>query len=1076
MQKSRPKSLQKVVRPPSLFGSLRSLHSLPDEDDNPLTRTTSTPTSTYSEKLNDISGSEVLHHGEVQTAGSMFRKKSQYFVLTETHLVRFKSQARASDVFPSIPSSLGRSTGMRHSRMSSSGSLHELQSSSTASESYHATLLNQIVAVYKLDDGRPFFSVQISWLDEDTMYASETTLQLHDPTDSDLWLSSIRGAAMKARLTNPLPFSQHLVEWTARALEQEQDYDPQQFHMFKVVQRASKAAGRSSSDDLSKLSSEIFILAIGIFKVHLIPLPKLSRTSSSPSLSEMIGASHGVTTLTALTLQTTDDSFSVTFRTPLRQPIILCLASFCSTDIALWLRQAAEYLRPEWIEQPFTWNVPQSLEDETLPVPCSSNDEYLCLNRTLCAYCAGYDIDASKIQYEVILQGEDAPIFVLQPPADGRRIYSVLELLAVMRALRYNESFACISFSNISLDPLRGRYDRNGEDHVAWTTRSGDPLRVGDQSTFTLLVQEVQALATKSKRLRRLDFSFSLAEKRVQDPGYDVQDPGCGLCEALFPLCAKEQTNVDWIVLNGITLRDVDLDYLYAATIDRRCHFRAIDVAYCGLSERSLDLVLHALSHQFSTMESVDISGNPARLDSSWHRHIHSFEFMRKLQLSNVCRESVPEPLVPPDLLISWKLEEIILDRTMLNAETVETLASYLSHPQSQFLKNLSLNQCQLTGMQAADLLSAQHKGVTGVRNLHIQLTENRLEQDHEHLVKAISRNWTPAQMTMQMLEYKTETNFRAFLAAFASNQTTSWLDISKVTLPCDASEETCEALRGLLAFNATLEFLDISGEKTHIEAASLGRGLYAALGGLKGNKTLRMLRIQRQSLGLQGANTIASVLEENEHLQELHCEDNEINLQGFTIMVNSMEHNTSVQYLPSMDADRVWAQKKVDREVQDIKEQTSLASSANMAYTKATVRKTLGRTISGQKAPRAPDRTSLLPEMSMRDAVGSVWQNWDREVARLQKYLDRNYALAHGLPLEKSAMLDFGRPGTGDSLLTAMGDLTFEKTPTAESNAQLGHAVEEDEEGEALTLHEGPGDEGDDQGSPLAISQAFQV
>lgn len=1016
----------------------------------------------------------MLHHGEVQTAGSMFRKKSQYFVLTETHLVRFKSQTRASDVFPAIPLSLGKSAGMRHSRMSSSGSLHELQSSSSTGESYHATLLNQIVAVYKLDDGRPFFSVQISWLDEDTMYASETTLQLHDPTESDLWLSSIRGAAMKARLTNPLPFSQHLVEWTARALEQEWDYDPQQFHMFKVVQRASKAGGRSSTDDLTKLTSTTAILAIGMFKVHLVPLPKPSRTLSSTSLSDMVGASHGVTTLTALGLQTTDDSFSMTFRTPLAEPTILCLASFCSTDIALWLRQAAEYLRPEWIEQPFTWNVPQILEDETLPVPTSSNEDYSCLNRTLCAYCAGYNIDASKIRYEVIWQCEDAPAFELQPPADGRRVYSTLELLAVMRALRYNESFGCISFSNVSLDPLRDRFDRKGDDHVPWTTRSGEALNVGDQSRFTLLVQEVQALATKSKRLRRLNFSFSLAEKQVLRAGIDVQDPGCGLCEALFPLCAKEYTNVDWIILNGIVLKDADLDYLYAATIDRRCHFRAIDIAYCGLSERSIDLVLHALSHQSSTIESIDISGNPARLESSWHRHICSFEFMRKLQLSNVCRTSVPEPLVPPDLLVSWKLEEIVLDRTALNAESVEALASYLSHPQSHFLEVLSLNQCQLTGNQAADLLSAQHKGANGVRNLHIQLTENRLEQGHEHLVKAVSRNWTPTEMTMQMLEYKTESNFRALLAAFASNQTTRWLDISKVSLPSDASEGTCEALRGIFVFNETLEFLDISGEKTHIEAASLGKGLYSALGGLKSNKTLEVLRIEHQSLGMQGANIIASVLEANGSLRELHCEDNEINLQGFTIMVNSMEQNTSIQYLPSMDADRMWAQKKVDREVQDLKDHNAVLS-ANMAHTKATVKKTLGRTVSGRKTPRVSEKVGLLPELSIRAAVGSVWQNWDREVARLQKYLDRNFALAHGLPLEGNAALDGGGPGTSDSLLTAaMNDMDLDRTPTAESDLQLGHDAIDENGGE--TLHESPGDEGSDHGGPLEISQSLQV
>ena len=970
----------------------------------------------------------------------MFRKKSQYFVLTDTHIVRFKSQARASEIFPSIPSSLGRASGQRHSRMSSSGSLHDFASSSASSssgESYYATLLNQVVAVYNLDDGRPYFSVEISYLDQDTMHASAMTLQLHDPRDSELWLSSIRGAAMKARLTNPLPFTQNLVEYTARALEQERDYDPQQFHMFKVVQRASKSGGRSSSDDLTKVTSSICILAIGIFKVHLVPLPKLSRTASSTSLSEMMGASHGVTTLTALNLQASDDSFSLTFRTPLRQPNTLCLASFCSMDIALWMRQAAEYLRPEWIEQPFTWNVPQSLEDETLPVP-PSEDDYQCLNRTLCAYCAAYEIDASKIRYEVNWQCEDAPAFELRPPADGRAKYSVLELLAILRALRYNESFGSISFNNVSLDSLRDRYDHFGDDHVPWSTRGGQSLDMPDQSAFTLLVQEIQALAIKSKRLRRMDFSFSLTKRPLKDLG-DIHDPGCGLCEALFPLCAKEHTNVDWIILNGIALSEADIDYLYNATIDRVCHFRAIDIGYCGLADRSMTSILHALSHQCSTMESIDLSGNLARLDPSWHDHVRSFEFMRKIQLSNIYRTSVPDPLIPSDLLQSWKLEEIRLDRTPLNTQTISALADYLSHPQSQFLRLLSLNQCQVTGNGAAELLNAMSEGRSDPRNLHLQLTENRLEQGHELLVDAITRNCTPAQMTMQMLVYNVETNYRSLLSAFANNKTTWWLNISKTSLPSDASEETCDALQTMFAENTTLEYLDICGEKTHIEAASLGKGLYAALVGLKSNKTLKFLRIQHQRLGLQGANTLASVLEENSSLQELQCEDNEISLQGFTILVNSMEQNRGIQYLPSMNTDRLWAQKRLDREVQDMREYSSL-SSATMASTKATVKKTLGRTISSQKSPRIPERTSLLPDVDIRAAVGSLSQKWDREVARLQKYLDRNYNLARGLPLEGPSLLNFDRPTTSDSLATAMNDIDLDKTPVAESNLQLGH------------------------------------
>lgn len=166
-----------------IHSSFHSLHSLQDEDEEDPTGTSSIPSSSLpllSSCDVSITAAErrVLHHGEVQLAGGMFRKKSQYLVLTDKHLVRFKSRSRASDVFPSIPASKGRRNDeVRHSRLSSSGSLHELQTSST-NDSLSAIPLNQIVAVYKLDDGRPYFSVEVAHLDQDRAAA----ITLRKPT------------------------------------------------------------------------------------------------------------------------------------------------------------------------------------------------------------------------------------------------------------------------------------------------------------------------------------------------------------------------------------------------------------------------------------------------------------------------------------------------------------------------------------------------------------------------------------------------------------------------------------------------------------------------------------------------------------------------------------------------------------------------------------------------------------------------------------------------------------------------------------------------------------------------------
>jgi Leucine-rich repeat (LRR) protein len=1062
MTKARPRSLQRTGRPGGMFGARRSLHTS-QEDENYLTRTASTPTSIQSPDSIPIAniGSTVLHHGEIQTAGGMFRKKCLYFVLTDTHLIRFKTQALAAEMFPSIPSSLGRANGSRHSRvssMSSSSSLHELHTT-TSGEGHQVIPLHQIVAVWRLDDGRPYFSIEIDHFDEDTSYTGSMTLHLNDPRDYELWMSSIRGAVLKARLANPQPFSDSLVEHTCRVLDQERDYDPQHFVMFKVVQRAGKMGPRSSFEDLSKVTSNICILAIGYHKVHLLPLPRPSRSASPILVTEFSGVSYGLMTLTQLNMHDQDDAFSVTFRLPLRQGSTLYLASSVANDIAVSMRHAADYLRPNWAEAPFTWNVPDSLEDHIWPIP-DSEEPYECYNRTLAAYCTGYGIDPSRIVYQVREHGEDAPIFELRSPdVRGGNRYTVLELLAIVRSLRYNEYFLTISFNDVNLDYLHNACDRFGDDHVPWTTKSGQPLNILDQESATLLVQEVRALAVKSRRLRRLDFSFCLSRTLQNDGSH--QDPGCGICEALFPICGRQWTNIDWIVLNGIHLTEIDIDYIFSAALDKSCHIRALEVSCCALEVQSMQTVLQAITHQLQTIESIDLSGNPARLESGiLEDYLAELEFIRKLNLSNINITSGPKALLSSRTLCGWKLVELRLSRTSINEATVDALAGYLISDQSAFLRLLELDRCRLTSREAATLLNAVSLGSGKIRDLHMKLSENLLEQHHDALVDAVSHSSTPRLLTMQMLEYKNENNFSKLLDAFARNATTEFLDISKASLQKDASDETCEALHRMLAKNHTLRELNLCGEHSHLEAANYGSGLNRALMGLMHNESLQVLRIEHQRLGLQGASTLASILEVNHTLQEIHLENNEINLQAFTVIVNAVEDNKTLLFLPPMDFDRAVSQGKVDREVENMRNPSSPISNsvAAMSYTtKATVNRTLGRTIgktigggprslSVRNLDKTPSPLHQYSETDIKAAVGSLTQRWNREVARLDKYLARNYNLLHGLPEQdgtahgEAAGLEGTRVGSSSSLEAALREMNMDedRTPIADVDRQL--------------------------------------
>ncbi|KAL8641368.1 MAG: hypothetical protein Q9228_001820 [Teloschistes exilis] len=1028
--KKRPHSLQKTGRPSSLLGSLRS-----HDEDEELTRAASSPSSMLSLApiIPDVAAGMVIQHGPLPEVGPMFRKRCPYLVLTDSHLIRFKNQERASDMFPNILASPTQPR-MRHSRLSSSSSLHELQS---ASDNPHSIPLLHIVAVYKLDDGEPYFSIEVAHFDPNAQHAATMTIQIHDPRDSDTWLTAIRSTASKARMVNAIPFSQPLIEYTARALEQERDYDPHHFRMFTVVQRANKSGKRSSSDDLTKLTSKICILAIGAYKVHLVPLPKTTKAPSSPSPSDTGGELYGIVTLVSVNIQNHDDSFQLWFRPPFQPAIALHLAALCVDEVAVWLRQTAEYLRPEWTEVPFTWDVPLTLNDQLLPVP-AEEEEHRAFDRTLTAYCAGYGADTSNIVYTVDTTCEDAPAFSLVEPGKlDRPKYSSLELLAIFRALRYNETFKTISFAGISLDNLHGLCDYHGWEHAPFTTRSGTPVDIEGLHQAPVLIQEIRALALKSRRIRRMDFSSCLTRK---PPSADSPDSGCGICEALFPLCIKQLTNVDWVILNGLTLSDDDIDYLYSAAIEKSCHFRAIEVGSCGLSDRSVQVILQCLTEQSATLEAINLSGNYARLEPrALKEYLHDFPYIRDLNLSYIYRTSGREPLLELDTLLRWKLFRLNLSRASLNTETVAALGAYLRDPRSSTLRHLRLDQCGLTGGVVAGLL--EDMTFSTPRALHLYISENYLEKEHERLCKAISESRTPMSITVTMLVYEEERNFRLFVQAWTNNKSTSYLNISKVSLPAEAGADTVSAMRRMFAENQTLEYLDITGEESHLEVSHFGPGLNKALMGLKQNKKLMLLCVENQNLGMPGANTLASILEENSTLRELHCSGNGFSLQAFTVIVCSLFHNKTLLHLPTMDEDRVKAMKKMNRAIDSTRE-TGIRSLTKP--TKAMVRRSVGLVPSPLSFYNRVDGEIVTPKKEFSEAdrntmMTSIMDNWDQQINTMRGYLQRNWNLAQGVPPEGTAVSENHRPGTSHSAITVREWGSVDATPVAEGDGQVG-------------------------------------
>ncbi|KAI9811817.1 MAG: hypothetical protein M1826_003038 [Phylliscum demangeonii] len=1079
--KSRSRTLLKSGRPSSFFSALKLQRSA-EAGERGTEAASKEPSLEGDTGPHSVPyGSIVLQHGDVQTTGGLFRKRKEHLVLSDTHLLRFKSLARALEAFPSIGSTTRRISSVRHTPSASAGSAQDYFSP-TSSDSQAGIALMHVIAVYKLEDGRPFFSVEIAHVDEETDSASSMNFQLSDPHEADVWLTSIRAAAMRARNTDPIPVPQRSVEYVARVLEQERDYDPAHFHIFKVAQRVpNKAAKRASSDDLTKFTTTICYLALGAHKVQLIPLWKSPNRASSSSLAEMGKRTiFGIVTLSSVKVNASDDAFQLAFRFPLRRPYVLNLASAASTEIALYLRRAAEYLRPEYVEQPFLFHLPPGLDEVIVPVEDQTED-HRSLERTLIAHCAAYDIDTSNIRYAVNHDVEDEPQFALLPPASrARPTYSTLEFLAVFRSLRYNKAFRSISFRGIHLDALHQVYDRGGIEHIAWTTRSGVPVEIEGLAQKSLLIQEMQAIAVKSQTLRRMDFSDCMPRKR-HDSQSEKQDPGCGVAEALFPLCRRQLTNVDWIGLNGIMLGETDIGYLVHAAVERACHLRALEIGHCGLSDRSLQLILNSTLCQESTLESIDISNNVVRLTPSiFHGQMDHFGYIRKLNLSRTQRTSGPEPLIAPEMMLRWRLEELNLSETTVNEQTIDALCAYLMSEKSNGLRALWLDQCGLTGKDVALLLRSQARSPDQDRRLHLHVSENRLETEHEELVLAIAQGYTPTHLTMQMIEYRHETRFRELVRAITSNTTLKYLDLSKLSLPYDASQETCEAIRQMFIVNDTLQVLDLSGEHAHLEVAKFGIGLNDALTGLAKNRALRLLRIEYQRLGLRGASTLASVLMENETLCELYCEHNDIHLQALTVLVSGLAQNTTLLHLPRMDPDRARSLQTFKREVQPVRSET--ASTGPFPYgsgrrASASVRRTIASVRDGFVAaagsrsatsPTSPTATAPAPapapmptptytQQDVRDAFRLVNDKWDRQVQMMQGYLERNINLLRGIAVppppeiaggpkgdegegEGEGEEDGRRPTTGTSFGALLERAAQDTTPTVEGGDGLAH------------------------------------
>ena len=150
--------------------------------------------------------------------------------------------------------------------------------------------------------------------------------------------------------------------------------------------------------------------------------------------------------------------------------VTLELASCFYRRIIRVFGMADRYLKPVW---PQMWQSAEIFHVTGLKEPqyLVPREDFGSVRRTLDAYMAAYA--CPSVEWEINWKTKFPPEFRVLPAKDGSR-YTPLQLLAVLRALRYNDYFSSLSFRDVDVGPLWDTRDpySSTRSHVAYLSRT----------------------------------------------------------------------------------------------------------------------------------------------------------------------------------------------------------------------------------------------------------------------------------------------------------------------------------------------------------------------------------------------------------------------------------------------------------------------------------------------------------------------------------------------------------------------------------------------------------------------------
>ncbi|KAI1335734.1 RNI-like protein [Xylariaceae sp. FL0016] len=860
-----------------------------------------------------------IKSGALQPETSLLKAKKAYLVLTPSALVKFKSRAAAAEQFPQVAPSDNALAPLTpvETQASSKG-----YGSGTGVETL--VPLERVVTVYRDEGTRPSFGIEVWWRSSDpTSSFSCLQLDFRLPDERESWLKEIQRAVKQRARSCPDEQTPTDVELDIRLIlnaKNKTDKDSP-VEIFPVVPRRPYTRLRANSGEVKKNWREASSFYVAFSKYSLL-LAQFTRSSTGQKVNPSL-VQFGLVTLARVNANSNDERFDLVFRLPLDQPKTLELSSRHHRTILLKLFKADTYLKPAW--PLWTRREVFFVDGEAQHVPLPNGEDYGGFKTTLEAFLEGFH--CTPVAWTVQWKGvRYPPEFRLLPPK-SQGSYTSHQLLAVFRALRFNDYFKSLSFRDVDFSNLSDAYDNIKRlESTIWLSRTGK--RSLTRSEFELvesssvLFQELVSLLLGSESVKHIDLKNVLHKVSITNPGTRANlDPlgSNSICEIMPPiilLWKSLQTRCISINLSGNTLGETDVLELCRVFQNRPEFLKTFEASRCSLDENSLINLWEGLQEQAPTLETLDVSSNSGHVEATRVSNaLDEASRLKKLNLAYAIKGHLDVPLIRPwgdtEGLNPWRLEELDLSGWKINFETLCGIMRYLELDESHSLRRLALNHCGLSGDGATGILCRIGKG----RDMHLHLNENPLESGSTDWIDLIHGDETPKMLHLDMIQFQHESNFNRLLSALSHNKTIEYLSLVGTSPPTRAGSKTSQLLSKFLETNDTLKYLDLSGFSGKLEDGHLGWGLSGALGGLRENTSLRQLRVQNHDIGAaQDITELSRVLASNKGLVMFDCRNNNFDHHQFGKLVHALSFNQQLISFPISDSDREYAIEKERR------------------------------------------------------------------------------------------------------------------------------------------------------------------